>query len=251
MFDVQWNDLQVRLLDPKTGQLLRGDSALTADACNGESLKPMPKRTKPKRPELSDKSTTLVNRLKPKQTPEQATAEMMVEGLGMNAVTAVAYSRTMGELDLTECMAALIVETQRVQSGNMGGPEAMLTAQAMTLNAMFTQLSYHSSKMTIVDQIDRFTRLALKAQGQCRATLETLAAIKNPPTVFARQANIVHGPQQVNNSVILARAEKQQTEQFKVLEAHGERLDLGAASTAGAGDQALATVGTRNRPAHG
>jgi hypothetical protein len=52
--------------------------------------------------------------------------------------------------------------------------------------------------MTIVDQIDRFTRLALKAQGQCRATIETLALMKNPPTVFARQANIAHGPQQVD-----------------------------------------------------
>ena len=43
-------------------------------------------------------------------------------------------------------------------------------------------------------------RLALKAQGQCRATLETLATIKNPPVVFARQANIAQGPQQVNNT---------------------------------------------------
>ena len=42
-------------------------------------------------------------------------------------------------------------------------------------------------------------RLSLKAQGQCRATLETLAVIKNPP-VFAHQANIAHGPQQVNNT---------------------------------------------------
>jgi len=41
----------------------------------------------------------------------------------------------------------------------------------------------------------------LKAQSQCRATLEALAAIKNPPIVYARQANIAAGPQQVNNGV--------------------------------------------------
>jgi hypothetical protein len=29
-----------------------------------------------------------------------------------------------------------------------------------------------------LDATDRYLRLALKAQGQCRATLETLAAIK-------------------------------------------------------------------------
>lgn len=215
---------------------------------------PKRKRTKNTAAEPATKSNTFVHRLKPKQTPAVAHAEMMVEGLGMNAVTALAYSRTLGELDLTECMAALMAESRRVQSGSMAGPEAMLTAQAVTLNAMFTQLAYHSSKMTIVDQIDRFTRLALKAQGQCRATLETLAVIKNPP-VFARQANISSGPQQVNNGPVVnaapTRAAIQETEPNKLLEAHGERLDTGAAGTAGEGDQALATVGARNRPANG
>src|SRR4029453_2242161 len=44
-------------------------------------------------------------------------------------------------------------------------------------------------------------RIGLRAQSQCRATSETLAALKNPASVaFVRQANIAHGPQQVNNS---------------------------------------------------
>lgn len=177
----------------------------------------------------------------------------MVEGLGMNAVTAIGFSKTLGELDLTECMAALIVESRRVQRGNLAGPEAMLTAQAVTLNAMFTQLAYQSSKMTIVDQVDRFTRLALKAQGQCRATLETLAAIKNPPTVFAKQANTANGPQQINNnasgSAMPSRAGISESEPNKLLEAHDERLDDGTARTASSSDQDLAAVGALNRAA--
>jgi hypothetical protein len=44
-----------------------------------------------------------------------------------------------------------------------------------------------------VDAADTYMRLALRAQSQCRATLETLAAIKNPPVAFANQANIAHG----------------------------------------------------------
>jgi len=48
-----------------------------------------------------------------------------------------------------------------------------------------------------------YLRLALKAQSQCRTTLETLAVIKNPaPVAFVRQANIAHGPQQVNNTAM-------------------------------------------------
>jgi hypothetical protein len=74
----------------------------------------------------------------------------------------------------------------------------ILTAQAITVNAMFTQFAAETSQMRPIDHIDRFTRLALKAQGLCRATLDTLAAIKKPPTVFAPQTNIAHGPQQVN-----------------------------------------------------
>ena len=50
-----------------------------------------------------------------------------------------------------------------------------------------------------------YLRVALKAQAQCRATLETLAEMKQPPTLLARQANIAHGPQQVNNRVFAER----------------------------------------------
>ena len=42
-------------------------------------------------------------------------------------------------------------------------------------------------------------RLALKAQAQCRATIETLAVLKNPPVVYARHADVA-GQQQVNNT---------------------------------------------------
>ena len=92
-------------------------------------------------------------------------------------------------------------------------------------------------------------RIALKAQSQCRATLETLAQIKNPPVVFARQANIAQGPQQVNNGMTPAgepRAGAGETEkpQNKLLEAqHGERVDFGAPGAAVGSDPELATVG--------
>jgi hypothetical protein len=51
-----------------------------------------------------------------------------------------------------------------------------------------------------LDAADRYMRLALKAQSECRVTIETLAEIKNPkPVAFVQQANIANGPQQVNN----------------------------------------------------
>src|ERR671913_1811429 len=166
----------------------------------------------------------------------------------MNAVTAAAYSRSIGELDLTECMAAVVAETRRVQSGDLSGPEAMLAAQAITLNAMFTQLAHQSSKMTIVDQIDRFTRLAFKAQGQCRATLETFAAIKNPSIVFAKQANFAHGNQQVYNA---SRAGEREVLPNKVLEAarEPEWLERGTSAEASDRHPQMVSVEPLNRAA--
>lgn len=64
--------------------------------------------------------------------------------------------------------------------------------------------------------------MALRAPTQSRMTLETLATIKNPP-IFAKQANIAGGHQQINNG---SRAGDLETGQTKVLEVgNGERLD--------------------------
>ena len=202
--------------------------------------------------EPKDKSRTVVGRLKPEQTPEAATAEMTVEGVGHNVVTAAEFSKCFySEPDLTELMVAQTLAIEAVHKGDLKGAEALLSAQAGTLNAIFTNMAFQSYKAKIFDHADRYMRLALKAQSQCRATCETLAVLKNPP-VFARQANIASGAQLVNNGTIQqpSRAGNLETGQIELLEQeHGERLDLGSAGTAGAGDKALATVGAFDRPA--
>ena len=79
--------------------------------------------------------------------------------------------------------------------------------------------------------------------------IETLALMKNPP-VFARQANIAHGPQQVNNGGVL-RAEVSAPAPNELLEAgNGERLDSGTAGATIGSDPALEAVGTRAGPGH-
>lgn len=96
--------------------------------------------------------------------------------------------------------------------------------------------------------------LGLKAQSQCRATLESLAEIKNPKAVaFVQQANIAHGPQQVNNGTAPAPAESTRAGESenppnKLLESRdGERLDTGATRATGDVDSALETMGAIDR----
>jgi hypothetical protein len=101
-----------------------------------------------------------------------------------------------------------------------------------------------------VDRLEQYMRLALKAQSQCRATLETLAQMKNPP-VFTPQANVA-GQQVVNNGTICRRPRAgNETTPNELLEAPGERMDGRETRRAGKGDQALAAVGPLNGSENG
>lgn len=89
--------------------------------------------------------------------------------------------------------------------------ESALVAQAMSLQATYTTLSRLASKnVTNIKVCDQYLRLALKAQSQCRCTIEALAEMKNPrPVAFVKQANIAAGHQQVNNGEASPAREKQ------------------------------------------
>jgi hypothetical protein len=170
------------------------------------------------------------------------------------ALVADAY-RTFDKVDLRELQHQLHERCAKIKNGDLVSVGTMLISQASSLNVIFTRLALDASaNMHIsVETTERYLRLALKAQGQCRATLETLVAIKSPPVVFAKQANIAHGPQQVNNgeAVPITRAEKIENKPNELLEHdHGERLDTRTASKAGRSDQAMATVATIHRPAN-
>ena len=133
---------------------------------------------------------------------EQLLADLTTEGVFTNAVLLQSFSNNVvGEIDLTKTMVSLRATIKEVGDGDLRSVEAILIGQAGALNAMFSELARRAG-LNIGEHLgatETYMRLALKAQGQCRATLETLAAIKNPPVVYARQANISHGPQQVNN----------------------------------------------------
>jgi hypothetical protein len=83
---------------------------------------------------------------------------------------------------------------------DMKRAERMLYAQAYALQSIFTNLAIRATKQEYMKHWEAYLRMALKAQNQCRMAIETLAAVKTQPVVFARQANINNGgQQQVNN----------------------------------------------------
>lgn len=167
------------------------------------------------------------------------------------AVTMNAFCKAYGEIDLQAMVDELGNQCERVRGGNLNRAENLLTTQAHTLDAIFNELARRAALNMgeYINATDRYLRLALKAQSQCRATLETLAAIKNPPVIYARQANISNGPQQVNNGTMPAFASVENViEPNKLLEhEHGQRLDTGTTSAAIGADSTMATVGALDR----
>ena len=214
-------------------------------------------KPKTKTPAAPSKSRALrVPDLAPGTTVDRATCDLVVQGTAANASTSIAYTHDFGELSITDLVAALKDSGQAVSRGDLSGLESMLTAQAVALNATFTSLARRAQEADYMDKLERYLRLALKAQSQCRATVETLAEMKNPPVVFARQANITNGPQQVNNGIPSStRAGAHPGEQpslpNRLLEDHaygGAQMDTRAAAAHGRTNQSLEAMGEVNRP---
>lgn len=194
----------------------------------------------------------------PNRTEDRQFADLVSDGLVTNASTAIRFvKQEHGDVSLTDLVASLRQQGEAVNRGDLAAAERMLSAQAVALNAVFAEMARRAALNmgTHLGATESYMRLALKAQSQSRATVETLAAIKNPPTVFARQANINNGgQQQVNNGGHSAHdaragARESEIEPSKLLEAaDGEWLDSGAKGKASAAHSRMETVGALKRP---
>jgi hypothetical protein len=177
----------------------------------------------------------------------------------------------MGEIGINEAVAYVQQRADEAAVGDLAAAKAMLMAQAVTLDAMFNEMARKAANCIQIKEdgtwtfsgqtMEIVTRIAFKAQGQCRATLQTLGELVNPRSVaFIRQApgsqaNVTNGPQQVNGSPgqgVPPRAREPQGETNKLLEENpSERLDTGAQGAPGGANQVLETVGAINRAEDG
>ena len=150
------------------------------------------------------------------------------------------------EPDPNELIAVLTEKVEAILQGDMSRPETILAVQVHTLDALFNVLTMRATEYDghNVHSVDRWLRLAMKAQGLCRAAIETLAAIKNPqPTLFAQQANIGQNVQVSNQFGTNSQTRETESEQSKLLEKTHERLDPGATGQAIGADTQLEAVG--------
>ncbi len=78
----------------------------------------------------------------PKKSSERVHADLALNPAVNAAATVQLFGRgTIGKLEITETLEAMMETVASVRKGDMSGPEALLVAQAASLNSIFTELA--------------------------------------------------------------------------------------------------------------
>lgn len=183
-------------------------------------------------------------------------AEAGLSSVLLNTYTSRMYAQTTtGEMDFTECFKVVVDKAKKITKNDTSELEITLSAQVGSLDAIFASMA-RMAATSINDKnlhaVEAYMRIALKAQAQCARTIEVLSNIKNPPIVYAKQANIANGHQQINNGVPQvenphAHAEKQNQQNELLSESANETMDIRGAATPSQANQAVEAVGTKHR----
>jgi hypothetical protein len=170
-------------------------------------------------------TVTLPAELVSGRTEQEKLANIALSPEFKAAITSKAYAPAIGEQDLAAMLQRLGAITSRVASGDTKDVESMLAAQALTLDSIFHKLAIQAERNVgqYPKAVDTYLRLALKAQSQCRATAETLAAIRSPRQHITQ--NNVAGAMQIN------------------IEMEGSHVDGGAKGKDAASNPSVETLG--------
>ena len=193
--------------------------------------------------------------LKPALTPADKGRMVLIPSVNSATVIDAYQGNVMGkDADINAMIEQLRETSKEVRGGDLRVMESMLIGQATALQTIFASLARRAASQEHLRQYETFLGLALKAQAQSRATISALVDLKYPrQATFVKQANIAHGPQQVNNGAALdqsTHAKQTQPQQNQLLEdaRHGgTHLDTRATTKATRSHQAVEAVATVQR----
>ena len=138
------------------------------------------------------------------ETGAQAMARKLLQPTLKNAAAASAFtSKMMGsELELPgvgDYADHVLSETRKAADGDIAMASKILAAQAITLDSMFAELARRTANNMgeYINAAERYGRLALKAQSNCRSTLEALAKLHQPREQTIRHVHVGQGGQAI------------------------------------------------------
>jgi hypothetical protein len=138
------------------------------------------------------------------ETPAEAMARQMLQPMLKNAVAASSFTGKLfegqkevpGTADYTQYIEAA---ADGAAKGELELVSKTLAAQAIALDSMFSELARRAALNAgeYMNATERYGRLALKAQSNCRATLEALARLHQPREQTVRHVHVNEGGQAI------------------------------------------------------
>lgn len=127
-------------------------------------------------------------------------ADVSLDPAANAMVAARMYNKfSFGEQDTTALFQSLHDTGIEAASGDLTHQKSMLAVQADVLNTVFAELSRRAA-MNMGEYLgatETYLRLALKAQSQCRSTIEALDRLCNDRTQTVRHVHVNQGGQAV------------------------------------------------------
>ncbi len=188
------------------------------------------------------------------KTKDRVIAEAYMSPETVNASVVTDWGqRWVADLSLNDSIAILREKAEKVRGGDLSDMEATLVSQVRSLDMIFSNLAARAANTQNVDFMEKYLRLALKAQAQARTTVEALHEMKYPRQAFFIGQQYNAEQQQVNNAIGTRMRPRPRESVIpkngnELLEAtDGERLDSGTAAAAGRADPHLAAMGSIDR----
>jgi len=138
------------------------------------------------------------------ETGAQAMARKLLQPTLKNAAAASAFTGKMMGSDLElpgigDYADHIHIAARDAAAGDLAMVSKILAAQAITLDSMFAELARRTANNMgeYINAAERYGRLALKAQSNCRATVEALAKLHQPREQTVRHVHVNEGGQAV------------------------------------------------------
>jgi len=149
-----------------------------------------------------------MNTLQVQQAPDESTADATARAildpnlrhaLAVKAFSEPALGSEEKGVGLFQHLQHLQNDCDKTDSGDLSVCSRLLTAQAITLDSMFSEMARRAALNMgeYMDASERYSRLALKAQANCRATLEALAKLHQPREQTVRHVHVNEGGQAI------------------------------------------------------
>lgn len=149
-------------------------------------------------------SKALIVEQAPDETGAQALARKILEPHMRHALTASTFAgKVLGDdierpgiMDFIDHVQTI---TRNAEKGDLALASRLLASQALTLDSMFTEFARRAALNMgeYIDAAERYGRLALKAQSNCRATVEALAKLHQPREQTVKHVHVNEGGQAV------------------------------------------------------